>query len=84
VKFRVTSWIVLTGAGEDVSPGSLTEAWRRGVRTVHPNLRTSVASDVRHTLVCRDLTDEVYHRDERETGVCRKVWSIEDIIALLD
>jgi hypothetical protein len=30
-------------------------------------LRTSVASDVRHTLVCRDLTDEVYHRDERQT-----------------
>jgi hypothetical protein len=29
------------------------------------------ATDVRHTLVCRDLKEEVYHRDERQTEVCR-------------
>ena len=27
--------------------------------------------DVRHTLVCRDLMEEVYHRDGRQTEVCR-------------
>ena len=27
--------------------------------------------DARHTLVCRDPTEEVDHRDERQTEVCR-------------
>jgi len=30
--------------------------------------------NVRHTLVCRDLTKEVSHWDERQTKVCRTFW----------
>ncbi|MGI9066434.1 MAG: nitrite/sulfite reductase [Pyrinomonadaceae bacterium] len=54
------------GAWEGVS--SLFEQLKNDVRHA-PDVRR--APDVRHTLVCRDPTEEAYHRDERQTEVCR-------------